>query len=542
MASTKRLLCIALAAALLPLAACGGSKDNASGTPTVCPPGTATEAEYDPTAILRYGSVPAASLDPIRQVEANEIVVLQTIFDPLVKLDDNGNPIPGLATSWSLVSPDVMEFKLREGVTFQDGTPFNADAVAFNIDRAKNDKESTIAGTLANVTKVDVVDEHTVRFTMDPPNPAALPIILSDRAGLMASPTAVRSAGSSAKFSAAPVGAGPYKLEGQWFARERVSVRAWDGYWDAKQRKLGGIDFIETSSDASLSALQAGDLDVQYLDDDKVAAACADDRLRVMTSSTNELRLLIINQSMTPFQNLKVRQAIWYALDRKAIADALTNGQAEVASGWFPKNSIAYAPDLADAYPYDPDKAKQLLAEAGYPDGLKFSAEIGGTFTAYVRMGELIQAQLKEVGITMDLKLIDPGQMLSRLYGTGGSKAEIASSPLAAPPARQPSTRFKNRFFSDGVYNPSHVELPGIRDLVAQADAATDDQQRAQFFQQAQKLAVDQVAGGIPLFFVPGHTAMAAYVGGVTRGSTRSNMTFDGLYITKGHVPVGTGS
>lgn len=534
-----------MALALVPLAACGsdtGGTDDGSGQVPSCPPATSTDVAYDPTAILRYGSVPAASLDPIRQVEANEIVVLQTIFDPLVKLDDTGQPAPGLATSWSLVSPDVMEFKLREGVVFQDGTPFDADAVAFNIDRAQHDKASTIAGDLANITKVTVVDDHTVRFTMDPPNPAALPIILSGRAGLMASPAAVRAAGSSKAFSAAPVGAGPYKIEGQWFARERVSVRAWDGYWNAKQRKLGGIDFIETSTDASLSALQAGDLDVQYLDDDKIAAACADDRLRVMSSSTNELRLLIINQSMSPFQNLKVRQAIWCAIDRKALADALTNGQAEVATGWFPKNSIAYAPDLADEYSYDPDRAKKLLAEAGYADGLSFSAEIGGTFTSYVRMGELIQSQLKQVGIDMDLKLIDPGQMLSRLYGTGDSDPEISSSPLAAPPVRQPSTRFKNRFFSDGIYNPSGVEVSGIRDLVAQADAATDPKQRAELFQQAQKLVVDQVAGGIPLYFVPGHTAMASYVGGVTRGATRSNMSFDGLFITKGRVPVGTSS
>lgn len=538
----RPILAASLGLMLLPIAACGGqspqNEEDADDAVIGCPPGPpAADVEHDPTAILKYGSVPASSLDPIRQVEANEITVLQTIFDPLVKLNANDEPIPGLATEWEMISPDTMEFTLRTGVVFQDGTPFDADAVAFNINRAKNDPESTIKADLANVQSVEVVDADTVRFKLDPPNPAALPIILSDRAGLMASPTAVEAAGSSAAFSAAPVGAGPYKLEGEWFARERVSVRAWDGYWNAAERKLGGIDFIETSTDASLAAVQAGDLDIQYIEDSKVDAACADSRLRVYSTPTNEVRVLIINQSMPPFDNVKVRQALYHALDRQAIADVLTGGKSEAAVGFFPKNSIAYAPELEDAYPYDPEKAKQLLAEAGYPDGISFTAETGTSFTAYITMGELIQAQLKEANIDMELKLIDPATTLERLYGSADAEPAMAASPLAFPPARQPTARLKDRFLSDGRYNPSGVEIPGMRDLILQAEAATDPAEQARILHEAAKLASDEAAAGVPLFFVTGHTVFGAHVGGVQRGSTRSNMIFDGLYITKGRVP-----
>src|SRR5690554_631651 len=119
----------------------------------------------------------------------------------------------------------------------------------------------------------------------------------------MVSPAAAEAAGSSVEFSAAPVGAGPYKVEGEWYARERINVRAWDGYWNAEERLLGGIDFIETSTDASLPAVQSGDLDIQYIEDGKVDAACADSRLRVYSTPSNEIRVLIINQSMAPFDN-----------------------------------------------------------------------------------------------------------------------------------------------------------------------------------------------------------------------------------------------
>jgi peptide/nickel transport system substrate-binding protein len=178
------------------------------------------------------------------------------------------------------------------------------------------------------------------------------------------------------------------------------------------------------------------------------------------------------------------------------------------------------------------------LAEAGYPNGVSFTAEIGGSFTAYVQMGELVQAQLKEAGFDMDLQLIDPAQMLSRLYGSATTPPTVAASPLAFPPARQPSSRFKDRFLAEGRYNPSKVEIPGMRELIAKADAATDPAERARYFQEAAKLAWEEAAAGVPLYFVTGHTVFASYVGGVKRGSTRSNMIFDGLYITKGRVPV----
>ncbi|GIH72403.1 ABC transporter substrate-binding protein [Sphaerimonospora thailandensis] len=515
-----------------------GERDKVAGCPTANP--DAGKADADRSAILHYGDAPASSLDPIRQVEGSEITVLHTIYDALVKLDDTGKPVPELATSWKMIDDDTMEFKLRGGVKFQDGTAFDADAVKFNIERAKTDDTSTIKSLLATVQKVRVVDPLTVQFDLQPPNPGALPITLAGRAGMMVSPTAVKKTGSSEAYNAHPVGAGPYRVDGDWHPVESIKVRTWDGYWNADNRLLGGIDFKRLSFDASVGALKSGDLDLQIVDTGEVATLCGDDGMRVTISPTNELRMFVMNMAWAPFDNLKVRQAIAYALDRKTLASVMTNGLAEPAYQWFREGQLPYDKSLDSQYNYDPEKAKKLLTEAGYTDTekLSFRSEIGTGVATYQRMGEIIQSELAKVGIEMDLQLVDRNAMVGRLYGVGGAEIKVGSSPLAVAAVDQPSERFIKYLYADGTLNPSKKELSGLKELVEEADGTEDEQKRAELFQKAAKLVNDELAGGIPLYFVPGVTAYADYVGGVKVGATRADLKFDGVYITKGKKPI----
>lgn len=517
----------------------GGERDKVVGCPAADP--DAGKAQADRSAILHYGDAPASSLDPIRQVEGSEITVLHTIYDTLVNLDKTGKPVPGLATSWKMIDGDTMELKLRDAVKFQDGTAFDAEAVKFNIERAKDDDTSTIKSELSTVQKVDVVDPRTVRLDLKPPNPGAMPITLAGRAGMMVSPTAVRKAGDAKAFNAHPIGAGPYKVEGDWHPVESIKVRAWDGYWNADERLLGGIDFKRLSFDASVGALKSGDLDIQIVDTGEVTTLCGNEGTRVSISPTNELRMFVINMAWPPFDDLKVRQAIAYALNRKALANVMTNGLAEPAYQWFREGQLPYDKALDSQYHYDPEKAKKLLAEAGYTSGkkLSFRSEIGTGVGTYQRMGEIVQAELAKVGIEMDLQLVDRNAILGRLYGLGGEEIKVGSSPLAVAAVDQPSERFIKYLYADGTLNPSKKEIPGLKELVVEADGTEDEQKRAELFRKAAKLVNDQLAGGIPLYFVPGVTGYAAYVGGVKTGATRADLKFDGLYITKGKKPVG---
>lgn len=535
----------AVVALSLAVTACGdGSnsrKEQAAKAEAACAAAdpAAKLADADRTAILRYGDAPASSLDPIRQVEGSEPTVLRTIYDTLVVLDAEGEASPGLALSWDMVDEDTMELKLREGVTFQDGTPFDAEAVKFNLERAKNDPTSTIAPTVATIAKVTATDAQTVQLDLSPANPGALPITLSDRAGMMVSPTAVRKAGSSEKYNLAPVGAGAYKVEGQWRPVESIQVRAWDGYWNADKRYLGGIDFTRLGFDASVGALKSGDLDLQIVEVTDVNAVCADDALRATVTPTDELRMLVLNTSWKPFNDPKVRQALAHGLDRKAIAEVMTLGVADVAHQWFREGQLPFDPAIEDSYPYDPEKAKALLKEAGFADGLKFKAEIGSSATSYIRMGEVIQAELKKIGVEMDLQLVDRNDLLGRVYGIGGADIKVGASPLAVSAVRQPSERFIKYLYADGVLNPSKQEIPGLKELVVEADSLTDPGKRATLFQQASNLVNDQLFGGVPLYFVPGVTAYGEHVGGVVRGATRADLDFSGVYITKERAAVG---
>ena len=507
------------------------------GCPTADP--AASRADADRSAILRYGDAPASSLDPIRQVEGSEGTVLRTIYDTLVTLDAAGKAQPGLATSWEMIDDDTMELKLPDDVTFQDGTKFDAEAVKFNIERGQNDPASTIATSISTIKKVRAVDPTTVQLDLSPANPGALPITFSERPGMMVSPAAVKAAGSSEKFNLAPVGAGAYQVELPWQPVESIKVRAWDGYWNADNRLLGGIDFKRLSFDASVGALKSGDLDLQIVEVTEVKAVCAEDDLRATLSPTDELRMLVINSAWEPFTDKRVRQALAYGLNREAISEVMTLGVADVAHQWFRDGQLPFNPEVEDDYAYDPEKAKELLEEAGFGDGLSFKAEIGTGVTSYIRMGEVIQAELKKIGVEMDLQLVDRNDLLGRVYGIGGADIKVGASPLAVAAVRQPSERFVKYLYEDGVLNPSKQEIPGLQELVTEADSTLDEGKRAELFQQATQLVSDEVMGGIPLYFVPGVTAYGSHVGGVVKGATRADLDFSSVYITKDAAAVG---
>ncbi|HUF96623.1 MAG TPA: ABC transporter substrate-binding protein, partial [Ilumatobacter sp.] len=301
--------------------------------------------EIDTAAVLRYGQFRVDSLDPIRQGVPCETSVLYPLFDTLVTIDLDGAPQPMLAESWELLDGNVLQLKLREDVTFHDGTPLNAEAVVFNIDRVLNDPESNISAQLASVQSVAAVDEFTVDLQLA--SAAAAPTLasLGDRAGMMISPTAYAAAGSSAAFSQAPVGAGPYRIEGSWAPRESGSIRAADGYWDPTAQHLAGVDFTEFTQD-QLNALRAGDMDVVALAPLDISVIEGDNAFNLVTGPTSTMRIFVMNETIAPFDNLLVRQAIAHAIDRETIADIQLMGLGEAAYQPVPSTNFAYDPTL----------------------------------------------------------------------------------------------------------------------------------------------------------------------------------------------------
>ena len=518
---------VVLATALL-AAACGGGgggpapggEEAAAGCGEASAEGTGGEEaapaaeDADRSAVLRWGAMRAESMDPIRAVGV-DYAQLHAVFDTLVSTSpEDGSLVPRLASEWEADEESIV-LHLREDVTFQDGTPFDAEAVAFNLDRAMNDPDSNITEMLEAVAGVEVVDEYTVELQLAQPTPLSVLQLLADRPGMMASPEAVRDAGDSTAFSEAPVGAGMYAVDGEWFPRESMSVRAWDGYWDPDAQMLGGVDFTEVEPDAKVNALLSGSVDVASVGGADVGALEDDADVALSVGPASIGRGLTVNPTLEPLDDLRVRQAIAHAINRDAMVEALTNGYGEARCQLFARNSPAYDEELDGLYPYDPERSRELLAEAGHADGLELRAIVGSGATAYVQFGELLQAQLAEVGIDMELELVDRAQTLPMLYEEDAAPA----APIGGgADAALTDVFIRNYLLEDGSFNAGDVELPEVRELVDEAGAQPDIESARPLYQELNRAVAEDLFQVIPVYADAAITGHQANVGGLHPG------------------------
>jgi ABC-type transport system substrate-binding protein len=521
-------------AALLPLVVDVWPGSNAAAAPAL-----ASKVKADRTAILQFGQMQGESYDPIRQVGV-EYIQLYALFDMLLSYNTDGTIEPRLATGYTATA-DKVRLNLRTGVTFQDGTPFNAQAVQYSLNRVLHDPSSSIASNVSMLKSVNVVDSHTVDLVLSEPSIQALLFQLADRPGMIVSPTAVQKAGSSASFSLAPVGAGPYAIDGAWFPRESMSVRAWPGYWDKPARLLGGVDFTNVLEGATVNAMRAGSVDVNVLAATDATALKGDPTVRVRTGPGNFIMGLNINLTKPPFDNLKVRQAVSHAINRPAVNQALTSGLGSPAFQFATPNSPAYDPSLNSLYDFNPGKAKQLLREAGFSKGLSFPSIIAATAAVYVQFGELIQSQLSEVGITMDLQQINQADVIPMLWGSNGNHGTAISAPIGGGISLTGVAQgFAVQTLSSGYENTGGYEVPGIAPILTAAASATTYAQSAALYKKANRIVTENVCVMIPVFTPPSIIGIQDYVGGNPPAITANGLPdfLRTLYISQGKKPI----
>ena len=374
-------------------------------------------------------------------------VVLQ-IFEGLVDRDRSQPNVvpplaPKLATSWD-VSGDgkVYTFHLRDDVVFHDGTPFNAEAVVFNIRRVKDpDFEHYKDGTdsLANgpyryVDTVRAVDEHTVEITLSQPwghFVDQLSTLLPSGLPLMLSPASVEKWGNE-DVNLHPVGTGPFKMESYEPGVKTVVVRNQD-YWNKPLPYVDGIiSFVVAEETTRITALEAGEVDmITMLPPDSIEQLRQQGFEITMPESMNLVWFLSINQNESHTKDVRVRQAINYAIDREKMAKELLKDTAGPVWKMVPGTSALF--DTSERpYAYDPAKAKALLAEAGYADGFKLAGQFpsGGSYMiAPVQMAQWIQRDLAAVGIEMEIQSFDWVTYLG--YWIGGLEDNVAFNNMA---------------------------------------------------------------------------------------------------------------
>ncbi len=398
-----------------------------------------TEEPMEEELVLTFAqSADAGTLDPALETSANSLAPAFHIYDGLTMFEPGTTtPIPALATSWE-ASEDGLEwtFTLREGVTFHDGTPFNADAVVFNFERwwdlenpynlgadmfiywdymfqgfkGQTRDDGSVASVLAGIEKVD---DYTVKLILSRPNASLLNTLTMENFRF-ASPTAVEEQGDIyGTAEGLAVGTGPFKVE-EWVKEDHITMVRNDDYWGELPKLDKLIWRVIPDTSAAFLALQAGDIDVQSMwaapGPDDIEAAKDNPDLKLINNPAFNVGYLGLNQYMEWLQNENVRLAIAHAIDKQAMVDALNPDNAVVATQFQPEALWGYNTDIVD-YPYDPELAAEYLQAAidegvVIPDPAIFYVMpiSRAYFPQPVQLGEFIQAYLAEIGINTEIQ------------------------------------------------------------------------------------------------------------------------------------------
>ncbi|PBB25745.1 MULTISPECIES: ABC transporter substrate-binding protein [unclassified Mesorhizobium] len=405
-------------------------------------------------------------------------VTYANVFEGLTRIGPNGEVLPDLAESWT-ISDDgkVYTFKLRTGVKFHDGADFSADDVKFSLDRARAENSVNAQKQLfAAIDKVDVVDTATVKVTLTHPQGSFL-YNMGWGDAVIVSP---KSADTNKEK---PVGTGPFKFE-SWAKGSSITLLKSDHYWGAPVF-LEKVEFrIVPDAAAAVPALLSGDIQAfPFFDPDSVSQVKDDPRFKVVVGATEGETILSINNKQPPFDKLQVRQAISYALDRKAIIDGASAGLGlPIGSHMSPANK--YYVDLTGHYPHDVAKAKQLLKEAGLENGFKATLKLPPT--TYARLGgEIIASELRDVGINLEIIPVEWAQWLDQVFTKKDYDLTIVSH---TEPNDIDIYARKDYYFN--------YDNPTFKKVIADLELTSDEAKRKELYAQAQKILADDAVVG----------------------------------------------
>jgi peptide/nickel transport system substrate-binding protein len=427
----------------------------------------------------------ASTLDPHLCTDSATEVINKNIYNNLVRFDHNMKLVQDLATSWSMAKDGLTwTFKLRPGVTFHDGTPFNAAAVKFNLERVLDPRTASARrSVLAMVKTVEAVDDLTVRIVTDYPCGSFLYQLAHPVAGIV-SPTAAAKWGVQ-KFGLNPCGTGPLKLV-KWDSGEKLEFAPFAQYWEGAP-KFKSLTYSIVPEDSTRGLLlESGQLDVAFrLPVTEAARLAGNKQVGFITTPTIMTMYVALNNQKGPLKDPKVRRALNLAVDKAAIVHDVVDGMAVVADSVIPPGVWGYSP--IGAYPYDPAQAKRLLAQAGYPNGFEFTLWTPvGRYLMDKQMAEAIQAQMAAIGVKMKIQTWDfqalmaevkKGQFDAVLLGWSASSADAdqAMFPVFESTQWPPNS---NR----ALYKNAKVDQ-----LLIGARKETNPRKRAAMYKDAQK-------------------------------------------------------
>lgn len=354
------------------------------------------------------------TLDPQKTAATLSFQVMKSLYDTLAEPDARGRLVPGLAASWTASADGtVWTFHLRPGVRFHHGKVLDAEDVVATFARIRDPRTgSPKRGDFAAIERVEAVDPLTVRFVLDRPFAPFLAALAQGWGAIL--PRDVLAKGED--LAAHPVGTGPFRMD-VWVRDSMLRVRRFDGYFLRGLPRLDAVEFrFVPDSAVKAAGLVAGDFDVvdavSPLDLPRLAR---DPRVVVRQEPSATVNVVAVNNARPPFTDVRVRRALWHAIDRRAVLTT-AYGPGSVPVAVFMDARSPYYVDMGDPYPYDPERARRLLADAGYPHGFATDLALPQPYEAHIKAGELVQAMLARVGIQARIRIVEWGMWLSRIY------------------------------------------------------------------------------------------------------------------------------
>ena len=398
--------------------------------------------------------------DPHTAVAAGDKEILFNVYEGLYKFDHEGNLNPCLATDVT-ISDDATTytFTLREGVTFHNGETMDASDVVYSLERA-----SELMDTLSSVESVTDNGDNTVTVTLDAPNSEMLSNFTA----------AIIPEGSGDTIGDTRIGTGPFKFE-SYEAGIGIVLTRNENYWNPELPYLDKVTFkVCADMDAGMLELQSGTIDIfPYLTADKTAMLDTE-QFDILSLGSNMIQGLFLNNDVAPFDDVRVRQAINYAVDREEIINLIMDGEGlSLTTGMSPVMGDAYDTSLDGTYTADLDRASELLAEAGYPDGFDMTITVPSNYLIHVNTAVAIADQLSSIGINVSIEQVDWATWLDRVYqGRDYQSTIIALTSDYAP------FDVVRRYASDNDGNFINYNNPEVDALLAQIPLTPDTTER----------------------------------------------------------------
>lgn len=423
------------------------------------------------------------SLDPNKAVAAGTKEIYFNIFEGLVKPDSDGNIYPAVASEYTISEDQcTYTFTLREGVKFHDGSLVTVEDIKHTLDKcADTSNGDPMVEAFSNVKEINIVDDKNVAIVLVQPS--------ADFIAGLADVNAAIVPASNADPDKIAIGTGPYKYVSR-SPQENFILEKFDEYWGEPAQIEKVILKICANADSIVMDLNGGSIDMFA----RLTTAQADQlsgEYNVLEGSMNLVQAMYLNNAVEPFNDVRVRQALCYAIDKEEIMLMIADGKGTpIGSSMFPAFGKYYMPELNDVYATNIEKAKELLAEAGYAEGLSFTVKVPSNYTPHIDTAQVIAEQLKAINVDAKIELIEWDSWLSDVYAGRDYQATVVGVDASSLTA----SALLMRFNSEASNNFVNFNNEAYDTAFANAQATTDDAAQTAYYKECLQILTDEAA------------------------------------------------